>query len=100
MKKSLALLLMGGCLLIMISCEKRTSSSSAYYMNASFDGSPKQFNTAIIPAKSKLADPVYSLVISGLTTSDQCAVTLWSDKDDFMPGNCYNINSSGSKKIL
>ena len=40
-----------------------------------------------------MADSIYSLVITGLTTKEQCAITLWSDKDDFTPGKSYTIDA-------
>jgi hypothetical protein len=76
---------------IMISCKK--SSTSSYYLKANFDGTAKTFNTSVIAAKSNLGTDMYNLSIVGLNgTTEEGALDLWSDKDDFTAGKTFTID--------
>jgi hypothetical protein len=83
------------------SCKKSSESSSGYYVKANFDGTEKNFNTSATAVKSKLGDATYNLTITGLTNTEEGAITLWSDKDDFVAGKAYAIQATnGSTNIL
>jgi len=78
---------------LLFSCKKSSNSSSSYYVKANFDGTEKNFNTSAMAMKSKLGDATYNLTITGLTNSEEGAITLWSDKDDFIAGKTYGIEA-------
>jgi hypothetical protein len=79
------------------SCKKSSpsDSSGSYYMKAKVDGSAKSFNTMVAALKGNLGGGYYSLIITGLSSSDQLSLTLWSDKDDFTPGKTFTIDAMG-----
>ena len=86
----------------LFSCKKSSeSTTSSYYVKANFDGTEKNFNTSATAMKSKLADSVYNLTITGVTETEEGAITLWSKQDDFVTGKTYTIEASnGSTNIL
>jgi hypothetical protein len=93
MKKCIYLI----ALCAIFSCSKSNSSSSGsnsgYNYSANFDGQQKTFNTQVSAVKSKITDDMYALVITGIANSEQSAISLWSDKDDFTAGNTYSTSA-------
>lgn len=81
--------------MVSVSCKKSNDgdSSGSYYMKAKFDGSSKEFNSTVVATKSNLGVGIYSLVITGLSGTEQSALSLWSDKDDFIAGKTFTINA-------
>jgi len=79
------------------SCKKSSSSdnSGSYYMTAKVDGSAKSFNTTVAALKGNLGNGMYSLIITGLTSSEELSLTLWSDKDDFTAGKTFTLDALG-----
>jgi hypothetical protein len=54
-----------------------------------------------VATKSNLGAGIYSLVITGLTGTEQGAISLWSDKDDFTAGKTFTIDAlSGTTNNL
>jgi hypothetical protein len=76
---------------LLFSCKKSSSSSSSYYFKGNFNGTAKNMNTTVIAAKSNLGSGIYNLTIVGSTTTEEGAITLWSDQDNFTAGTTYNI---------
>ena len=78
------------------SCKKSSASvSGSVYLNAKFDGSAKSFNSTVKAFKSNLGNGTYSLLITGVTATDQLALSLWSDKDDFTAGKTFSLDALG-----
>lgn len=80
-------------LLAVVSCSKSGGSSTSYTYTADFDGQQKTFNKQVIASKSKLADQMYSLTITGIANSEESALALWSDKDDFTAGKTFSASA-------
>lgn len=97
MRKQLPLFLLVCMIgLTFTSCKKSSSSSnSSYYMKAKFDGSSKSFNKTVAAIKANLGNGSYSLIITGLSSTDQMALMLWSDKDDFNAGKTFTLEALG-----
>jgi hypothetical protein len=77
---------------LVISCKKSSSPDTNYYLKANFDGNAKTFNTSVIAAKSNLGTGIYNLSIVGLNgTTEEGALELWSDKDDFTAGKTFTL---------
>jgi len=95
MKKISWTLFLLSVIMVSISCKKSNDaeSSNNYYFKAKFDGSSKEFNTTVVATKSSLGAGIYSLVITGMTGTEQSALSLWSDKDDFTAGKTFTINA-------
>jgi len=99
MKKEFSLLLFA-CLvaLTFTSCKKSSSdpdNPGGYSMSAKFDGQSKSFNTTVAAIKGDLGNGMYSLIITGLTPTEQLALMLWSDKDDFTAGKTFALDALG-----
>ena len=98
MRKHLPLFLFA-CLIsfTFMSCKKSSSSdnSGSYYMKAKVDGSAKSFNKTVAAIKANLGNGSYSLIITGLGSTDQMALMLWSDKDDFNAGKTFTLEALG-----
>ena len=79
------------------SCKKSSSSDSSgsYYMKANFGGSAKSFNTNVAAIKGNLGNGTYTLIISGFSSSEQLALSMWSDKDDFTAGKTFTLEALG-----
>lgn len=79
------------------SCKKSSTSENSgdYHLNANIDGKAKSFNTTAMALKSDLGNGIYSLVITGMTSNEQLALSLWSDKDDFTAGKTFSLNALG-----
>jgi hypothetical protein len=97
MKKCCILFLFAAVAIAFTSCKKSSTSnnSGAYYFKAKFDGTSKSFNTTVIASKSNLGNGTYNLTIVGVTTTEESALTLWSDKDDFTAGKTFTIDALG-----
>ena len=98
MRKHLSLLLFACAITFTFtSCEKSSSSDSSgsYYMKAKVDGSSKTFNKTVNALKSNLGGGIYSLIITGLGSSEQLSLSLWSDKDDFTAGKTFTLAALG-----
>jgi hypothetical protein len=80
-----------------MSCKKSSSSnnSGSYYMKAKVDGSAKSFNKSVAALKGNLGNGYYSLIITGLGSTDQMGLMLWSDKDDFTAGKTFTLEALG-----
>jgi hypothetical protein len=74
-----------------LSCNKSSSSSSAYYFKANFDGTPKNLSSTCVAAVSVLGTGIYNLTIVGTNANEEAAITLWSDQDNFTAGTTYQI---------
>jgi hypothetical protein len=97
MRKHLPLILFA-CLtsFTFTACKKSSSDSSgSYYMKAKVDGSGKSFNKTVAAIKSSLGNGYYTLIITGLSSTDQMALMLWSDKDDFNAGKTFTLEALG-----
>jgi len=79
------------------SCKKshETNDSGTYHFNAKMDGTSKSFNTTVGAIKSNLGNGMYTLIISGIAPSEQMALALWSDKDDFTAGKTFTSDALG-----
>ena len=64
-------------------------------MNAKVDGSAKTFNKTVAALKGNLGNGTYSLIITGLGSSEQLSLSLWSDKDDFTAGKTFTLDALG-----
>ena len=98
MKKQFSLLLFSFVIaLTFTSCKKSSTSanSSDYSLTAKFDGKSKSFNTTVAALKANLGSDTYSLIITGVTPTEELALTLWSDKDDFTAGKTFTLNALG-----
>src|SRR6478736_5393515 len=95
MKKISWTLFLLSAIMVSMSCKKSNDAESSdnYYFKAKFDGSSKEFNTTVVATKSNLGAGIYSLVITGMTGTEQSALSLWSDKDDFTAGKTFTINA-------
>jgi hypothetical protein len=98
MRKNFLLFLFASLIaLTFTSCKKSSTSnnSGSYYFNVKFDGTSKSFNTTVAAFKSNLGNGTYSLVITGVTPTEELGLSLWSDKDDFTAGKTFALDALG-----
>jgi hypothetical protein len=95
MKSILKLIFIFFFIALAISCKKSSNSSSSYYLKANFDGTSKAFNSQVIAVKSNLGTGMYNLSITGIASTEEGALTLWSDQDDFNAGKTFTIDALG-----
>jgi hypothetical protein len=102
MKTPLRLLLLMAFSVMIFSCKKSNSSTSSYYFTGTYNGTAKTFNTTVTASKVNLGTGLYSLTIAGLSKTDESALELWSDQDNFVAGTTYVVQSSvaGSENSL
>lgn len=94
MKPTLKLIVLFSLSALIISCKKSSSgSSSSYYVKGNYNGTSKSFNTNVVAAKSNLGVGIYNLTIVGANPTEESAITLWSDQDNFTAGTTYNIDA-------
>jgi hypothetical protein len=93
MKSALKLAVLFALSIVMFSCKKSSSSSSGYYMSGNFNGSAKTFNSTVIASKSNLGPGIYSLTIVGTSKTEESALELWSDQDNFVAGSTYPVSA-------
>ena len=79
------------------SCKKSSSTDTpgSYYMKANFDGSVKTFNNTVAAIKAELGNGYYSLIITGIGSTEQLSLMLWSDKDDYTAGKTFTVEALG-----
>ena len=53
----------------------------------------KLSNTTVIASKSNLGSGIYSLTIVGTSKTEESALELWSDQDNFVAGTTYPISA-------
>ena len=97
MKKLSSLLIILSVAMVFVSCKKSNSStaSGGYYFKAKFDGGSKDFSGQVNAIKSNLGQGTYSLIITGITGTEESGLTLWSDKDDFTAGKTFTLSALG-----
>jgi hypothetical protein len=93
MKPTLKLIILFSFSTLIISCKKDSNSTSTYYFGGTYNGSSKTFNTTVIATKSNLGQGIYNLTIVGTNKTEESAITLWSDQDNFTAGTTYNISA-------
>jgi hypothetical protein len=95
MEKKTCLFIILSIAMCFVSCKKDSDSSNPgnYYFKAKLDGSSTDFSTNVSAIKAKLAQEIYSLTIIGITSTEECGITLWSDKDDFTAGKTFTIDA-------
>jgi hypothetical protein len=80
---------------LIFSCKKSSSSTSSYYVKGTLDGTAKNLTTTALAAKSNLGSGIYNLTIVGTSTTEELAISLWSDQDNFTAGSTYSIDALG-----
>jgi hypothetical protein len=95
MKPTLKLIILFTFSAMIFSCKKSSNSNSSYYFRGTYSGTAKTFNTSVLASKSNLGSGTYSLTIVGATKTDESALVLWSDQDNFTAGSTYPISALG-----